>query len=476
MLTSRASEILENTHLKNPLEDSGKAREFVDGIKDRAEAKGFSFQVLKEGESKGSRARLGILRTRHGLVETPCFVPVATLASVRSLDYIDLASLGIPSVLANTYHLHLRPGDELIRKLGGLHKFMAFDGPIFTDSGGFQAFSLGFGREHNISKIGGVFPDPDRSSIKAHSLRRSNLTKITGEGVHFKSLHDGGWHFLNPEISMRIQSNLGSDVIMAFDECTSPLSDYDYTKEAMERTHRWAQQSLKFHNPNQAIYGIIQGGWFEDLRMESTEFTSSQPFDGIAIGGSLGENKQDMHKILDWVIPKLDSRPRHLLGIGDVDDLFEGVERGIDTFDCVSPTRIARRGSLHITPQAGGCQKNKFRIDVKALKFKEDPRPIDPYCSCPTCQRYSRAYLWHLYHAKELSYFRLASIHNLHFMLRLMESIRESIAQDTFRELKDQWLGKALPRETSEEIPRGKSGCNESGPNGDRVCGDDLDA
>jgi len=454
MLTRKAPGILEKTHLKDRLVDSCKARKFIDGVKGRDEENGFSFQVLRESESKGIRARLGILRTRHGSVETPCFVPVATLASVRSLDYSDLASLGVQSVLANTYHLHLRPGDELIRRLGGIHKFMAFDGPVFTDSGGFQAFSLGFGREHNISKIGGVFPDPDKgSSTKANPLRRENLTKITEDGVHFKSLQDGAWHFLNPEISMRIQSNLGSDVIMAFDECTSPLSDYDYTKTAMERTHRWAQQSLKFHDPEQAIYGIIQGGWFEDLRAKSTEFTSSLPFDGIAIGGSLGENKQDMHKILNWVIPKLDLRPRHLLGIGDVDDLFEGVERGIDTFDCVSPTRIARRGSLYITPRAGGCQKNKFRIDVKALRFKEDPKPIDPYCSCLTCQRYSRAYLWHLYHAKELSYFRLASIHNLHFMLRLMESIRESIVHGTFRELKELWLGKALSEEIPREIP-----------------------
>ena len=251
---------------------------------------------------------------------------------------------------------------------------------------------------------------------------------------------DGAWHFLNAEKSMQIQSNLDSDIIMAFDECTSPLSDYDYTRKAMLRSHSWAEESIRYHDRNQALYGIIQGGWFEDLRRMSTEAIASQSFEGIAIGGSLGNSKQDMHQVLDWVIPRLDDRPRHLLGIGEIDDIFECVQRGIDTFDCVSPTRNARRGGLFLSPQAGGSLENKFRINIRNAGYKEDGLPIDPNCSCPTCQSYSRAYLRHLYASAELSYFRLATIHNLHFMLRLMEEIRESIMKGTFMELKRKWL------------------------------------
>jgi len=345
---------------------------------------------------------------------------------------------------------------------------MGFNRPTFTDSGGFQAFSLGFAREHNISKIGNIFPeemasdyrkryddncskgeDGNKRSIRhidseramQKATKKENLTKINDEGISFKSLADGAWHFLNAEKSMKIQSNLGSDIIMAFDECTSPLSDYDYTKKAMQRTHDWAQESIRYHDKDQALYGIIQGGWFEDLRQESTQAIMDQPFDGIAIGGSLGNCKQDMHQVLDWTVPRLDNdRPRHLLGIGEIDDIFECVARGIDTFDCVSPTRIARRGSLLLSPQAGGSLESKFHINIKSAKFKEDRSPIDPHCSCSTCATYSRAYLRHLYVSRELSYFRLATLHNLHFMLRFMEDIRESIRTGTFAEMKEKWL------------------------------------
>jgi len=394
----------------------------------------FSFRVLKEDGD--SRARLGVIGTARGYIETPYFVPVATLASVRSLCSDDLNALGARCALANTYHLHLKPGDETVKKLGGLHRFMAFDRPIFTDSAGFQAFSLGFGREHNINKLGGVFPEGRTTDEK-----RENLTRITDEGIRFKSVYDGQWHFLDARSSMKIQSRLGSDIIMAFDECTSPLSDYDYTSEAMRRTHDWAALSLKHHDKRQALYGIIQGGWFEDLRRESTQFISGLPFDGIAIGGSLGNSKSEMHQVLDWVVPRLDSRPRHLLGIGEIDDIFECVQRGIDTFDCVTPTRIARRGSLFISPPSGNLE-NRFRINIKSALFKEDRKPIDPKCRCSTCRSYSRAYLRHLYVAKELSYFRLASIHNLHFMFRLMEQIREAIRDGNLARLKKRWLKK----------------------------------
>ncbi len=270
---------------------------------------------------------------------------------------------------------------------------------------------------------------------------KENLTRITDEGITFKSLCDGKWRFLDAQSSMQIQSNLDSDIIMAFDECTSPLSDYDYTKMAMQRTHDWAELSLKYHDKDQAIYGIIQGGWFEDLRAESTRIISTLPFDGLAIGGSLGSCKGDMHQVLEWVVPQLDDRPRHLLGIGDIDDIFECVQRGMDSFDCVSPTRIARRGDLYITPAAGGRPENKFRLKIKSIKYEEDAGPVDPSCGCSTCRNYSRAYLRHLYRSRELSYFRLATIHNLHFMLRLMEQIRESIRLGRFSQLKEQWLG-----------------------------------
>ena len=406
-----------------------------------------SFEILRQ--DKETHARLGLIKTRRGDIETPYLVPVATMGSVRALGSDDLQSLGVQCTLANTYHLHLNPGDELIARLGGLHRFMGFDRPMFTDSGGFQAFSLGFAREHNISKIGNIFPqdyrkkydDMENEKERPKAAKKENLTKITDEGISFKSLSDGAWHFLNAEKSMKIQSNLAADIIMAFDECTSPLSDYDYTKKAMQRTHNWAEESIRYHDKNQALYGIIQGGWFDDLRKESTQAISEKPFDGIAIGGSLGNSKQDMHQVLDWTVPRLDDdRPRHLLGIGEIDDIFECVARGIDTFDCVSPTRIARRGSLLLSPQAGGSQQNKFHINIKNLQFKDDCRPLDPHCSCSTCRTYSRAYLRHLYVSRELSYFRLATIHNLHFMLRFMEEIRESLRTGTFAQMKDKWL------------------------------------
>jgi len=397
--------------------------------------KEFDFTVLKG--DKRSRARRGVIKTRCGCIDTPYFVPVATMASVRALGSDDLADLNVQCILANAYYLHLKPGDELIKKLGGLHKFMAFDRPIFSDSAGFQAFSLGFGREHNISKIGNIFPEGREAGE-----RKENLTKITDEGIYFKSARDGTRRFMDAKTSMKIQSNIGSDIIMAFDECTSPLSDYEYTKRAMERTHDWANLSLQYQDKQQAIYGIIQGGWFEDLRHESTEFITSLPFDGIAIGGSLGNSKSDMHQVLEWVIPQLDERPRHLLGIGEIEDVFECVERGIDTFDCVAPTRLARRGNVFISPESGGGLENKFRITIKAGKYKDDKKPIDIRCTCPTCQQYSRAYLRHLYTSYELAYFRLASVHNLHFMLTLMEQIRTSIANGTFSRLKQKWLEK----------------------------------
>jgi tRNA-guanine transglycosylase len=253
-------------------------------------------------------------------------------------------------------------------------------------------------------------------------------------------VYDGSEHFLDAAASMRLQSHLGADVIMAFDECTSPLSDREYTATALRRTHRWAEVSLARRDPRQAIYGIVQGGWFRDLREESADAISALPFEGIAIGGSLGKSKADMHEILEWVVPRLDRRPRHLLGIGGVDDLFECVARGIDTFDCVGPTRLARRGCLLVSPENGGTLATKFRIQIKASRFREDRAPVDPGCECPTCRSHTRAYLRHLYLAGELSYFRLATMHNVHYMLRLMEAIRRAIREDALPALRARWL------------------------------------
>lgn len=393
----------------------------------------FSFRI--KTEYKKTKARTGIVKTSHGSFKTPCFTPVATAGSVRSLSNKDLIDLKAQLTLANTYHLHLRPGDILIKKLGGLHKFMNWNKPIVTDSGGFQAFSLGYGMEHGIGKIGSIFTDK-----KTH--KQGKLATIDDKGVTFRSHISGVKIRLNPEISMKIQSNLGSDIIMAFDECTSPMSDFNYTKKALERTNAWAEECIKYRDKKQALFGIVQGGKYRSLRLKSAKFINSLSFEGHAIGGSLGNSKKDMHNILDWTIPLLDDKkPRHLLGIGAVEDLFNSIERGIDMFDCVAPTRWARRGHLYITPKEGGNKKNKFRLNIDRGRFKEDKRPIEKGCNCYACKNHTRAYLRHLFMAKELTYFRLASIHNTNFILRLMEKIRNSIEEGKFNKLNKEWLG-----------------------------------
>jgi queuine tRNA-ribosyltransferase/7-cyano-7-deazaguanine tRNA-ribosyltransferase len=387
---------------------------------------------------KNRYLRTGIVKTKHGKFKTPAFIPVATLASVRSLDNRDLEELGAEVVLANTYHLLLRPGDKTVKELGGLHKFMNYKKPIITDSGGFQAFSLGFGMEHGVGKIA--------NNIFLEGLRKRNYhgekwAKVDDKGVLFKNPITRDKVRLTPKKSIEIQSNLSSDIIFAFDECTSPLSDKKYTAKALERTHKWAEECLKYYNKKQALFGIVQGGEYKDLRVKSAKFIGSKDFAGFGIGGSLGKSKRDMLNILEWVIPLLPKeKPRHLLGIGVVEDIFESVERGVDMFDCVAPTRWARRGRLYLTPNAGGNRKNKFRINIGNKKFEKDEKPVDENCSCYVCKNYSRAYLRHLYISGELSYFRLASYHNLYFMLRLMEKIRVSIKKSYFSKLKKEWL------------------------------------
>lgn len=394
-------------------------------------AKDFSFEIHK----KLGNARLGTIHTRNGKIQTPAFVPVATVASIKSLDSDDLEKLNPQCILANTYHLNLKPGPDVLRKAGGVRGLMNFNRPLFSDSGGFQAFSLGIGMSHGVGKIGAIDENKSTEHIK------KSFAKVTDEGVAFKSIYDGSKHFLNAKNSMDIQSALGSDIIMAFDECTSPMSNKKYQQIAMERTHRWAIDSIKYKDPEQALYGIIQGGEHKDLRIESAKFINNLPFEGIAIGGSFGDSVHNMYDIIEWIIPHLDDRPRHLLGIGNVDDIFKSVEMGIDTFDCVSPTRNARRGGLFLTPKGGGSKKNKFRINIDRKAYNDDFTPIDSNCTCSTCQKYTKAYLKHLFVLKETAFHRLATIHNLHFMLRLMENIREALANDTYEELKNEWLG-----------------------------------
>lgn len=404
----------------------------------------FNFKI--EYIDKKSLARAGIIETPHGQIETPAFVPVGTAATVKALSPRDLDEIGASVIFANTYHLYLRPGEKTVKKMGGLHKFMNWHGPIMTDSGGFQVFSLGFGLEHGVGKIANIFPseefsgnkNQDKTKIKPTQkiTPRPKLVKITDDGAFFTSHLDGSKHFLNPEKSIQIQEDLGADIILAFDECTSPLSDKRYTQQAMERTHRWAKESLEAKTrDDQALYGIIQGGEYKDLREKSTKFISSLPFDGFAIGGSLGKSRLDMFKVVEWTIKNLkeEGKPRHLLGIGDPAGILENVQRGCDTFDCVAPTRVARNGEL-MTGQGD--------INIFNAKYKENKNPIEKICFCYTCKNFSLAYLHHLFKSREILGIQLATIHNLSFMMRFMKNIRESIKDGQFAKFKKEFLVK----------------------------------
>lgn len=378
---------------------------------------------------------MGLIETKHGVIHTPAFIPVGTKAAVKGLTVEQLKAIGADSVLCNTYHLYLRPGDKVVKKMGGLHKFMNWDRPIWTDSGGFQVFSLGAALEHGVGKVANIFPGEKtgvlREGESEHTIpRKEKLTKITEAGVEFRSHIDGSKHFIGPEESIKIQENLGADLIFAFDECTSPLHDYKYTKGSMERTHRWAKRCLearaksekrKAQINKQALYGIVQGGLFKDLRQNSAKTIGSMGFDGIGIGGPMGLVRADIAKILDWIIPLLpEDKPRHLLGMGSPEDVIKAVKSGVDTFDCVAPTRLGRNGSILI---AVGTPN----LNIKSSRFSEDKNPLDKKCVCYTCQNYTRAYLSHLFRAGEMLGPILATVHNLSFMQRLMEEIRKSI-------------------------------------------------
>lgn len=429
-----------------------------------------SFKFTVQAKDKSSQARAATLEVNGNLIETPIFMPVGTQATVKALSPRDLAEAEAQIILANTYHLYLRPGAQTIAKMGGLHNFTGWHKPILTDSGGFQVFSLGYAIEHKVGKIANIFPAEkggvlekqeskwiDQSLESEHRLD-PKLAHIDEEGVTFTSHLDGSKHRFDPEVSIRTQHLLGADIIVAFDECPSPLHDYNYNVASLERTHRWEKQSLEVHqalesqkgNPSpefkypyphpQYLFGIPHGGEYEDLRKKSAQYIASLDFDGFSIGGSLGKSKSDMHKVLEWTIPLLgEERPRHLLGIGDVEDLFECVERGVDMFDCVAPTRIARNGAVFLTPEAGGNKANKFRMIVLNAQYKQDNQPLDPTCTCYTCQNFSRAYIRHLFNAKELLGYYLTSLHNVHFMMKLSKNIRSAIINYQFYDLKARW-------------------------------------
>jgi queuine tRNA-ribosyltransferase len=389
-----------------------------------------------QARDPASSARAGLLHTAHGDVRTPAFVPLATKATVKGLLAEEVAALGFEMVLGNTFHLHLRPGEGLIERLGGLHGFMDWDGPIITDSGGFQVFSMGHGTV--ADEIKARPPRPSRAA-QGSAERVGSILSIEEAGVRFRSYVDGSERFLSPEGSMAIQAALGSDIALVFDECTPFHVERSYTENSTLRTHRWLERCLDWHAENgpagQLVYGIVQGGVFEDMRRESARVVAESACAGIAIGGSLGEHKEQMYEVVGWAVEELggehEARPRHLLGIGDIDDLIRGVELGVDTFDCAIPTRLGRHGCALVPDPA-----ERWRLDLLKGRYREDPAPLLEGCPCPACSRgLSRAYLSYLVRAKELTGMRLLTLHNLTFMARLMGELREGILEGRLTEV-----------------------------------------
>ncbi|MBO4235735.1 MAG: tRNA guanosine(34) transglycosylase Tgt [Firmicutes bacterium] len=364
-----------------------------------------TYKLNKKDEK--SKARRGVVHTPHGDIQTPCFMPVGTQATVKSMTPEQVAETGAEILLCNTYHLYLRPGHQVVEEAGGLHKFMNWNKPILTDSGGFQVFSLG------------------------------KLRKITEEGVTFQSHVDGSKKFLSPEVAMEVENALGADIIMAFDECAPYPADHDYVKKSMEMTTRWLKRCVAAHNEPEkhALFGIMQGGVYKDLRKKSAEDIVELDLPGYSIGGlSVGEPKDIMLEVLDDCVDYLPTdKPRYLMGVGTVDYIFEGVERGIDMFDCVQPTRIARHGMVTIS---------SGKIHIKNAEFERDFEPLDPECDCYACRNYSRAYIRHLFRSKEMLAATLISIHNIRFLERMMEGIRTSIEEDRFLEYKKEFYDK----------------------------------
>ena len=428
-----------------------------------------NFKIQKK--LKDSLGRVGVIETAHGVIETPAFVAVGTKATVKSLTPELVRGAGTQVVLGNTYHLYLQPGDEIVRDAGGIGKFMNWQGPTMTDSGGFQVFSLGVAYGKDISKITKITDPSLLIPERFDDSDAPRLAKIGQDGVSFKSHLDGSIHYITPEKSIQIQHNLGADIIFAFDECTSPAEDLKYQEEALERTHRWAERCLEEHNRlnaeenssflgslsapagaalplgpsacetphkrefSSALFGIVQGGREESLRKKSAKIISEinvdgKYFDGYGIGGSFA--KEDMSSAVKWVNEILpEEKPRHLLGIGEPEDLFMGIENGVDLFDCVLPTRLGRNGTIYT--------KNG-KIIITNTKYRNDFEPIEKDCECYTCKNYSRSYIAHLFHGKEMLAGTLASTHNLYFIVNLVKKIRQSIINDTFYEYKKEFL------------------------------------
>lgn len=373
------------------------------------------FTILKK--SSKSRARLGLLETSHGIVETPAFVPVATQGTVKALTSEEVLKTNSQLLIANTFHLHLRPGEKIVKSAGGLHKFMNWPKPLMTDSGGFQVFSLGFGKDFGQGKI---LKTEDRRQIDTG--QQPKLLKISEDGVLFRSYIDGREVFLGPKESIKIQESIGADIIFAFDECTSPIASHEYTKKSLLKTHSWAELCLKIKKSQQAMYGIVQGGKFQDLRIESAKFIGKMDFDGFGIGGEFGDDKKEMGKMLGWVMEELpEAKPKHLLGIGYLEDMKIIAEAGIDTFDCITPTHYARRG---VAFTAEG------RIDISKSRFAQDKKPLDKKCSCYVCQSYTRSYIHHLLKAWEITPLELLTFHNMHYFNAYIAQIRNLIKQN----------------------------------------------
>ena len=380
----------------------------------------FGFEIKKR--SQKSRARIGVLKTSHGEMETPTLVPVATQAVVKTLTSEEAIRTETQILIANTFHLHLKPGEKFIKSAGGLHKFMNWPRPMMTDSGGFQVFSLGFGKDHGVGKI-----LKGRSRVKVKQGDQPKLLRIGYDGVLFRSPVDGREVFLGPKESIKIQETLGADIIFAFDECPPPHADKAYVSKSLKLTHRWAEISLRAKSASrrtkQAIYGIVQGGRFKDLRKESARLISSLPFDGIGIGGEFGKNKKEMSGIISAAISELpENMPRHLLGIGHPEDIIPIIKAGVDTFDCTLPTHYARHGVAFVF---GGSKT--VRLDMNKSKFLYDKKPLDPKCACEVCAAYARNYISHLFRAKEITALRLLTFHNLFFFNSLIEKIRRGI-------------------------------------------------
>ena len=376
------------------------------------------FRILHR--DPGSLARVGVLATAHGELRTPAFVPLATKATVRGLEPRDVAALGYEMVLGNTFHLFLAPGHELIARQGGLHEFMRWARPIITDSGGFQVFSMGHG----------TVADEIKGRAPMGAERAGAVLSIEERGVRFRSYVDGRERFISPEVSMEIQAALGADLALVFDECTPFHVTREYTQRSTERTHRWLERCLRWHAEHgpagQLVFGIVQGGVHEDLRVESAQAVAASGCDGIAIGGSLGRDKAQIYEVVGWTTRELpEDRARHLLGIGEVDDLIRGVELGIDTFDCAMPTRLGRHG-MALVPEP----EERWRVDLGKSRWRESSDPLMDGCPCPACAGgYTRGYLHYLVHQRELTGMRLLTLHNLGFLARLMARLREAIAE-----------------------------------------------